>query len=145
MKEVQHHIRKAFVDRLSGNITYDGAEVPVYNKVPSTATEPFIKISSVGTLEVDQNQTKFNTQSTTRIQVFTSFNGDDGGDIQVNSIVDSITQSIRTRSAGYIDLSANNLNVYTTEIEGIEYDEDYRNDKTYHNAVVDVTIKIEQI
>ena len=50
MKEVQHHIRKAFIDRLSGNITYDGAEVPVYNKVPSTATEPFIKISSVGTL-----------------------------------------------------------------------------------------------
>lgn len=145
MKEVQHHIRKAFIDRLNGSITYVGDNVPVYNKVPSNQTEPFIKVSSVNTIEIDQNQTKYNTQAITRVEVFTSFNGDDGGDLQVNSIVNDIVVLLRTRSSGYIDLSANNFNVYGIEIDGVDYTEEYQEDKTYHIGVIDVITKVEQV
>lgn len=145
MKEVQHHIRKAFIDRLNGSITYRGDNVPVYNKVPSNQTEPFIKVSSVNTIEIDQNQTKYNTQAITRVEVFTSFNGDDGGDLQVNSIVNDIVVLLRTRSSGYIDLSANNFNVYGIEIDGVDYTEEYQEDKTYHIGVIDVITKVEQV
>ena len=145
MKEVQHHIRKAFIDRLNGNLSFGGSNVPVLNKVPSNQTEPFVKVSSVNTIEINQNQTKFNTQAITRIEVFTSFNGDDGGDLQVNSIINDILVFLRTRSSSYIDLSANNFNVYGIEIDGVDYTEEYEDDKTYHIGVIDIITKVEQI
>ena len=44
MNEALHFIRKAIIDRLTNQITVDSATVPVYNRVPSDATAPYIKV-----------------------------------------------------------------------------------------------------
>lgn len=145
MREAFHHIRKAFIDRLTDAITIGGSYVPVYNRVPTNTNTPFIKIYSYLQDEIDQNQSSFTTECLTRIECVTSFFGDDGGEYQLNQIVDGVLNLIRTRSGGYIDLSADNFNVYTTTIERIRYFEDLENNETYFRAIIEVSNRVEKI
>jgi hypothetical protein len=43
MKDASHFIRKEVYDALNGNITLNSSNVPVYNVVPSSASEPYIQ------------------------------------------------------------------------------------------------------
>ena len=54
MREAMHHIRKRIYTALNGNITLNSASVPVYNRVPTNASHPYIWIYSLSTSEVDQ-------------------------------------------------------------------------------------------
>ena len=144
MNEAIHFIRQKIFTLLTDAITVDGSSVPVYNKVPQSATEPFIKVYSVDTEEIDQNQTSFNILCTTRIDVVTSFVGDTGGELQVNQIVSSILNLVRTRSAGYFDLSSNNFNVYTSELDKVKYLEDVDEDKTFYKAIITLENRVEK-
>ena len=145
MKDPIKYIRQAIITALSGNISYGGSNVPVYNRVPSSASEPYIKVYSVQTNEADQNADEFITETLTRIEVVTAFDSDDGGELQMNTIVNDILVLIRTRSNGYFDLSSNDFNVYTCVNEGITYLEDDRNDKTYFTAIIDISNRVLQL
>ena len=145
MYEALHHIRQKYFLLLNNTIDSNGSNVPAYNKVPSDATEPFIKIYSVGVSEVDQNQDSFNLECTTRIEVVTGFDGDSGGELDLNRIVDSVLNIIRKRSSNYIDLSSNNFSVYTTVINSISYFEDDLEDKSYFRAIIEVINRVEKI
>ena len=63
MKDPIKYIRQAMINALNGNISYNGANVPVYGRVPSSASEPYIKIYSVQTNEADQNADEFITET----------------------------------------------------------------------------------
>ena len=145
MKDPIKYIRQAIITALSGNISYGGSNVPVYNRVPSSASEPYIKVYSVQTNEADQNADEFITETLTRIEVVTAFDSDDGGELQMNTIVNDILVLIRTRSNGYFDLSSNDFNVYTCVNEGVTYLEDDRNDKTYFTAIIDISNRVLQL
>ena len=142
MNEILHHIRKAFIDSLTDQITIGGSFVPVYNRVPIGTETPFIRIYSYQMDEIDQNQTSFSGEYKSRIEAITGFDGDDGGEYQLNLIVDGILAIIRTRTN--IDLSSENFNVYTTTIDRIRYFEDYEDDKTYFRAIIEVSNRIEK-
>ncbi len=144
MNEAIHFIRQKIITLLTGAITVDSSQVPVYNKVPQNASEPFIKVYSVDTEEIDENQTSFNIICTTRIDVVTSFVGDTGGELQANQIASSVVNIIRTRSSGYFDLSANNFNVYTSTIDKIRYLEDVDQDKTFYKAIITLENRVQK-
>ena len=144
MNEAIHFIRQKIITLLTGAITVDSSQVPVYNKVPQNATEPFIKVYSVDTEEIDENQTSFNVICTTRIDVVTSFIGDTGGELQANQIASSIVNIIRTGSSGYFDLSANNFNVYTSTIDKIRYLEDVDQDRTFYKAIITLENRVQK-
>ena len=145
MKDPIKYIRQAMITALNGNISYDGSNVPVYGRVPSSASEPYIKIYSVQTNEADQNADEFITETLTRIEVVTAFDSDSGGELEVNTIVNDILVIIRTRSSGYFDLSSNDLHVYTCVNEGVTYLEDDRNDKTYFTSIIDISNRVLQV
>lgn len=145
MTEALHHIRKAIIDRLTDAITINGSYVPVYNRVPSSASEPYIKVNSVSNNEIDQNTTSFNSECLTRIEVVTAFTSDDGGELQSNQIVSEVLNLIRTRSGGYYDLSSDNFKVYTCTNEGTTYLEDDLSDKTYFRAIIEISNRVEKI
>lgn len=145
MKDPIKYIRQAMINALSGNISYNGANVPVYGRVPSSASEPYIKIYSVQTNEADQNADEFITETLTRIEVVTAFDSDSGGELEVNTIVNDILVIIRTRSSGYFDLSSNDFHVYTCVNEGVTYLEDDRNDKTYFTSIIDISNRVLQV
>ena len=144
MTEAIHFIRKAIIDRLTNAVTYDCSTVPDHNRVPNDATEPYIRVYSVDSNEVDQNADSFILDCTTRIEVFTSFIGDDGGELQANQIASDILALIRTRSSGYFDLSADNFNVYTCTNEGTSYLYEDAGEKTYFRAVLTISNRVEK-
>jgi hypothetical protein len=145
MREALHHIRKEYFDRLNEAITVDGSYVPVYNMVPSDSTLPFIKISSLSVNESDQNRDSYITLCETRIEVVTGFQGDSGGELQCNEIVDEVLNLIRTRADGYIDLSSQNFKVLTTTIDQIKYLEEHLEDRSYYRAVMEIQNKVQKL
>lgn len=145
MNEVLHHIRKAFIDRLTGNITVDGITVPVVNVVPSNADFPYVKVYSVSNDEDDLNRSSFNTEAVIRLEVVTRFDYNVGGELQANLITDAILNQIRTRSEGYIDLTAQGWNVYVIQNGGVKYITDNLEDHTFYRSIISIRVKAEKI
>ena len=145
MLEAIHYVRKAIIAKLNGNITIDGSIVPIYGRVPTNASYPFIRVYSLSNDETDQNQTSFTTETITRVECVTRFASDDGGELDSNIMVSKCLELLRTRSANYIDLSANGFNVYTSVNEGVKYLQDDLSDFTYFRAIIEISNKIEQI
>lgn len=145
MLEAIHYVRKAIIAKLNGNVTIDGSNVPIYGRVPTNASYPFIRVYSLSNDETDQNQTSFTTETITRVECVTRFASDDGGELDSNLMVSKCLELLRTRSANYIDLSANGFNVYTSVNEGVKYLQDDLSDFTYFRAIIEISNKIEQI
>jgi hypothetical protein len=145
MLEAIHYVRKAIIAKLNNNITIDGSIVPIYGRVPTNASYPFIRVYSLSNDETDQNQTSFTTETITRVECVTRFASDDGGELDSNLMVSKCLELLRTRSANYIDLSANGFNVYTSVNEGVKYLQDDLSDFTYFRAIIEISNKIEQI
>jgi hypothetical protein len=145
MREVIHRIRKAIIDALTGNVELRGSAIPIYGRVPSDATYPFVRIYSVSNDEIDQNRSSYNMEVITRIEVVTRFESDSGGELDCNLIVDECLSLLRTRSAGYFDLTEQGFNVYTSVNEGIKYLEDDFSDHTYFRAIIELSNRVQQI
>ena len=145
MKEAIHFVRKAIIAKLTGNVTIDGATVLVYNRIPTDAVYPLIRVYSVSSDETDQNQTSFTTETITRIECVTRFSNNDGGELDCNLMVNQCLQQLRTRAANYIDLVSDGFRVYTSVNEGTKYFEDDFSDFTYFRAIIELSNKIEQI
>ena len=145
MLEAIHYVRKAIIAKLNGNVTIDGSMVPIYGRVPTNASYPFIRVYSLSNDETDQNQTSFTSETITRVECVTRFTSDDGGELDSNLMVSKCLELLRTRSANYIDLSANGFNVYTSVNEGVKYLQDDLSDFTYFRAIIEISNKIEQI
>ena len=145
MLEAIHYVRKAIIAKLNGNVTIDGSIVPIYGRVPTNASYPFIRVYSLSNDETDQNQTSFTTETITRVECVTRYASDDGGELDSNLMVSKCLELLRTRSANYIDLSANGFNVYTSVNEGVKYLQDDLSDFTYFRAIIEISNKIEQI
>ena len=144
MKEVIHRVRKAYIDKLASNVLLRGASVPIYNRVPSDASFPYIRIYSVSNDEIDQNQTNYITEVITRLEIVTRFTGDSGGELDSNLITDEVLELVRTRTSSYIDLSDEGFNVFTTQIETINQLEEDASDYTYYRVIIEVSNRIEQ-
>ena len=145
MNEALHFIRKAILSRLTDAISIGGSYVPVYNRVPSDASEPYIRVFSVSNNESDFNATSFISECVTRLEAVTAFDSDSGGELQSNQIVSNILNLVRTRSSGYYDLSSDGFKVITCTNGGVTYFEDDLEDKTYFRAIVEISNKIEKI
>jgi hypothetical protein len=145
MNEALQFIRKAIFSRLTDAISIGGSYVPIYNRVPSDASEPYIRIFSVSNNESDFNTTSFISECVIRLEVVTAFDSDSGGELQSNQIVSEILNLVRTRSGGYYDLSSDGFNVITCTNNGVTYFEDDLEDKTYFRAIVEISNKIEKI
>lgn len=144
MNEAIHHIRQKIYNALNSNITLNSATVPVYNRVPTNSAYPYIWIYSLSTNEVDQNASKYNLECITRIECVTRFNGDQGGDLDSNRLVNSVVSLLRTRSAGYFDLSSSNFKVYTSTVESINYIQEDAEDHTYFRGIIELSNRVEQ-
>tara|TARA_R100000935_G_scaffold55748_1_gene86136 strand:- start:1793 stop:2236 length:444 start_codon:yes stop_codon:yes gene_type:complete len=145
MLEAIHFLRRGIIAKLNNAITLNGSIVPIYGRIPTSATYPLIRVYSVSTDEDIQNQTSFMTETITRIECVTRFYSDDGGELDVNLMVSQCLNLIRTRSSGYVNLSANGFKVYTSVNKGVKYIEDDLSDYTYFRAIIEISNKIEQI
>lgn len=145
MLEAIHFLRKAIIERLNGQVLLNNQALQVYNRVPSNALEPYIFVYSVSNNEIDQNQTSLTMELLTRVEVVTKFSGDDGGELDCNLAMSKILSLLRTRSAGYLDLSAAGFKVYTSVNEGVTYLTDDLKDHTYYRAILELSNRVEPL
>ena len=145
MKGAIHLLRRGIIGKLQNNVLLNNVAVPVYNRIPTDATYPIIRVYGVSTGEADQNQSSFITENITRIECITKFYSDDGGELDTDLMVSQVLELIRTRSNDYVDLIESGFKVYTTVNEGVSYLQDDLKDHTYFRAIIEVSNKIEQI
>ncbi len=145
MKDPIKYIRLKIIAALDGNVTSGGSDILIYNRVPSQASYPFIRVYSVSTNAVDTNQTKYNVECITRIEVVTRFDGDSGGELTVNDIMNQITSLLVSKNQSSFNLSTYNFNCYTSENAGVTYLQDDKSDHTYFRAILELSNKIEQL
>tara|TARA_R100000426_G_scaffold47140_2_gene35219 strand:- start:136 stop:576 length:441 start_codon:yes stop_codon:yes gene_type:complete len=144
MKEAMHHIREKIFASLNNNITLNSANVPIFNRVPTNAGTPYIWVYSVSTNEVDQNASKFCLEIVTRVECVTRFDGDVGGDLDANKLVNDCLVLLRTRSSGYYDLSSKGFSIYTNVLDGVTYEQIDRDDHTYFIGIIELATRVEQ-
>jgi hypothetical protein len=145
MLEAIHYLRKAIIEKLTGQVLLSNQALPVYNRVPSNAVAPYILVYSVSNNEVDQNQSTLTMELLTRVEVVTRFNGDDGGELDCNLAISKILSLLRTRSAGYLDLTEAGFKVYTSVNEGVTYLTDDLKDHTYYRAILELSNRVEPL
>lgn len=143
MLEAIHYLRKAIIERLNGEVLLNNQALPVYNRVPSNATAPYIIVYSVSNNEVDQNQSSFTMELITRVEVVTRFVGDDGGELDCNLAISKILSLLRTRSSGYVDLTADGFKVYTSVNESVTYLQEDLKDHTYYRGILELSNRVE--
>ena len=91
MKSPIRFVRKAIIDALTNNVTDEnGANVPVYGRVPSETTYPFISVYNESVNEIDENRNSFNTVVSVKVDVVTRFNVNQGGSLRADTISDNV-------------------------------------------------------
>tara|TARA_R100001460_G_scaffold44151_1_gene80743 strand:- start:3553 stop:3993 length:441 start_codon:yes stop_codon:yes gene_type:complete len=145
MKDPIKFIRKKILDTCSGSVTLDGSNVLFYNRVPSNANYPYVRVYGLSTSQIDDNQSKYNVECITRIEVVTRFLGDVGGDLDANDIMTQIMNLLITKNQSGFDLSADNFNCYSVTNNGVTYLQDDLTDHTYFRAILELSNKVEQI
>ena len=73
MKDARHFIRNQVFDALNGNITLNSANVPVYNVVPSSASTPYILITSVSNSIAEDIKDTYLNEIITDVEIVTAF------------------------------------------------------------------------
>lgn len=143
MKDPAQYVRRGLYNVLNGNITYDGSNVPIYNTVPVNATYPYIIIYSVTTNQIEDNRDNYIADVSTRLEVVTRFADGDGGQLQANEIINSISQLVVLKS-GLLNLNSDGFNVYSQVNEGITYLTEDAPDHTYYRGILSLSVKLEQ-
>lgn len=144
MKDPMRFIRQAIISTL-GTISLSGQPVQVTNRVSRSFAAPYIWVYSVATNEIDSNQQSFTSEIITRIEVVTKFQGDSGGDLDANYLVNTCLTLLRTRSSGYFDLSSNNFKVYGCVNEGVTYSQEDTDGGTYFKGVIELSNRVVQL
>ena len=144
MKDASHFVRKSVYEALNGNVTLNSANVPVYNVVPSSATSPYILITSLQNNIVQNIKDTFLMQVQTQIDVVTSFDTNTGGQLNANLIMNQITNLLVSRNS-FFDLSSNNFKCVSSQNDGIAYVTDDTATETIFRAILTLTNDVEQL
>ena len=108
MKDVGELIRQKLYERLSGAIVIDLQEVPVFDSasVLAAATEPYILLSTFVSTELGEgSKSSYGQEVSVLIEVGTRFDNSFGGKLLSDRISNEVMELVRTRQAGYLDLS----------------------------------------
>lgn len=144
MKNAKHIVRKGIITKLKNNITYNAQTVPVYGRVPDNATYPYIMVKSQDMGEIDQNRDSFTSTISTLIEIVTRYRSSAGGQKVADEVTDLVMQEIRTRSADYMDLSADGFTVYTQTLSSLPSVEERYRDQTYYRSQLNLDVRVQE-
>ena len=144
MKDPSHFVRKSVYDALNGNVTLNSANVPVYNVVPSSASTPYILISSIQNNIIENIKDTYMMRVQTQIDVVTSFDTNTGGQLDANLAMNQITNLLISRNS-FFDLFANNFKCISSQNDGITYLTDDTDTETIFRSILTLTNDVEQL
>lgn len=94
MKDPALAIRSAYLTSLNGSITLNAANVPVYDRVPNNATEPYVVIADQTETGDSQKGQCYGVDTTILLDIVTRFKSGGGkrdADIISNQILQKVT------------------------------------------------------
>ena len=144
MREPMQYIRQAIISAI-GSQSISGDVVQVTNRVSKSFNPPYIWVYSVATNEIDNNQQSFTSEVITRVEVVTKYQGDSGGDLVANQLVNTCLTLLRTRSSGYFNLTSNNFKVYGCNVESVNYSQEDTDGGTYFKGIIELSNRVEQL
>jgi hypothetical protein len=144
MREPMQYIRQAIISAI-GSQSVSGDVVQVTNRVSKSFNPPYIWVYSVATNEIDNNQQSFTSEVITRVEVVTKYQGDAGGDLVANQLVNTCLTLLRTRTSGYFDLSSNDFKVYGCNVESVNYSQEDTDGGTYFKGIIELSNRVEQL
>lgn len=145
MKLSTNIVRKGVIAKLKNNITYDGSIVPVYGNIPNNATYPYIKVSTPQMNETDFNNGSFMSTVNVVVDVVTRYKSDIGGFGASDNISNLVTQILRTRSTGYIDLNSDGFDVYRQVVTFVNQIQQEANDNYYYRTITNLDITVQEV
>lgn len=144
MREPMQYIRQAIISAI-GSQSVSGDVVQVTNRVSKNFNPPYIWVYSVATNEIDNNQQSFTSEVITRVEVVTKYQGDAGGDLVANQLVNTCLTLLRTRTSGYFNLTSNNFKVYGCNVESVNYSQEDTDGGTYFKGIIELSNRVEQL
>lgn len=112
MKDASNILIKKYYERLNGAVSYtEGSETKYYKvfdgySVNANATQPYITLSGYMDTELGQgSKSSYGLEAYLIIDIWVLFENSFGGTKLVNEIGNQVTELLRTRQAGYLDLS----------------------------------------
>lgn len=147
MKEIKHILRKAYLDRLNGAITYLGVNIPVDQDYLNGAPA-LIQIGNSTPIEayvILQNQTvtdnspfcHVNQDTTLQLDVVTVFNANSGNSSHAELITQAIFDLLFTTDAKRITFSLTDLNLWRGWLENSrQITQESADDKIFRNVLI---------
>jgi len=115
MRDPAIRLQTKYFDLLSGQISYGGKVVPVYDNVPANAVYPYIQIGTK-TDTLRSTKTYFGNEITQGLTVVTRFDASSTGSrLPMYAIADDIMQIICARPVSLINIVE--LNVITSTLD----------------------------
>lgn len=108
MKDASNILIKKYYERLNGAVTYGGKTLKVYDTyaVDANANQPYITLSGYLDTEIGQGaKDTYGLEVYLTVNIWYKFTNSFGGTKAVNDVGNIISELIRTRQAGYLDLS----------------------------------------
>jgi len=144
MKDASRFIRKEVYSALNGNITLNSSNVPVYNVVPSSATDPYILITSISNLIADDIKDSYLNQIITQVEIVTAFDTNTGGQLDANLAMNQITELLVSRNT-FFNLSSDNFKCISAQNDGITYITEDTDTQTIYRGVLTFSNLVEQL
>jgi hypothetical protein len=119
MKDAGLVLRTKVFERLNTAITYNNRVVPVYDSaaVPANAETPYIVLGTFTSTEQGEgSKQSYGQECFLNIEVIVNFANAYGGKKACDTITNEVSELIRTRQAGYLDLSPD-WSVITTTLD----------------------------
>jgi hypothetical protein len=110
MKDAGYILRQKYFERLNGNVTDNGLNVPIYDSVSVDANveQPYICLSTYSATEIGEGtKESFGQETFLNVEVVCKVDNSFGGKTQADNIYNQVVELIRTRQSGYLDLSPN--------------------------------------
>ena len=144
MKDASHFIRKQVYDELNGNITLNSANVPVYNVVPSSASTPYILITSVSNSIAEDIKDTYLNEIITDVEIVTAFDTNTGGQLDANLAMNQITQLLVDRTT-FFNMSSNNFKCISAQNNGVAYISTDTDTETIYRGILTLSNLVEEL
>ena len=144
MKDASHIISKQVFDALNGNITLNSATVPVYNVVPSSASTPYILITSVSNSIADDIKDTYLNDIITDVEIVTAFDTNTGGQLDANLAMNQITQILGDRTS-FFNMSSNNFKCVSAQNNGVAYIITDTETETIYRGILTLSNLVEEL
>ena len=144
MKDASHFIRKQVFDAINGNITLNSANVPVYNVVPSSATTPYILITSVSNSISEDIKDTYLNEIITDVEIVTAFDTNTGGQLDANLAMNQITQLLVDRTS-FFNMASNNFKCISAQSNGVAYITVDTDTETIYRGILTLSNLVEEL